>query len=127
MNANSNSINWFEIPSADFSRAQSFYENIFEIEMQTIKMGDTDMAMFPSDPGSGKANGAVVFGPDYRPSMEGAVIYLNGDPNLDQALSRVQEAGGEVLMPKMSIGEENGFIAFFRDTEGNKVGLHSNQ
>lgn len=126
MNANANSINWFEIPSADFQRAQAFYENIFQIEMHTMRMGETDMAMFPSEPGSGKASGAVIFGEDYKPSMEGAVIYLNGDPNLDQALARVQEAGGEVLMPKMGIGD-NGFIAFFRDTEGNKVGLHSNE
>ena len=39
-------------------------------------------------------------------------------------LDRVEGAGGKVVMPKTSIGE-NGFMALFLDTEGNKVGLHS--
>jgi predicted enzyme related to lactoylglutathione lyase len=40
------------------------------------------------------------------------------------SLGKVEAAGGKVLMDKISIGE-NGFIAFFLDTEGNRVGLHS--
>jgi predicted enzyme related to lactoylglutathione lyase len=36
----------------------------------------------------------------------------------------VEGAGGQVIMPKTNIGE-NGFIAMFMDTEGNRVALHS--
>jgi predicted enzyme related to lactoylglutathione lyase len=57
--------------------------------------------------------------------MEGVVLYLNGDPDLDNVLNKVEGAGGKVVMPKVSIGD-NGFMAFFIDTEGNKMGLHSN-
>ena len=32
--------------------------------------------------------------------------------------------GGEVLLPKTSVGE-HGFCAWLRDSEGNRVGLHS--
>ena len=35
-------------------------------------------------------------------------------------------AGGTLVMPKTSIGP-NGFMAFFIDTEGNCVAMHSNK
>jgi hypothetical protein len=40
-------------------------------------------------------------------------------------LSRVEKAGGKVLLNKTFLSEEAGHIAFFTDTEGNKIGLHS--
>ena len=45
---------------------------------------------------------------------------------MDNILARVEAAGGQVAMPKMSIGE-HGSIAFIIDTEGNKIGIHSNE
>jgi predicted enzyme related to lactoylglutathione lyase len=39
-------------------------------------------------------------------------------------LQRIPKAGGTVVKPKFSIGQ-HGFIALFKDTEGNVVGLHS--
>ena len=84
-------------------------------------MGAT-MAFFPADQGG--IGGALIKTDGYVPSQEGAVVYLNGGDDLNQALSKVAGAGGKVLRDKMSIGE-NGFIAYFLDTEGNKVALHS--
>jgi len=52
------------------------------------------------------------------------MVYLNGGDDLDVPLGRVEKAGGKILLSKTSIGE-NGFIAHFTDTEGNKVSLHS--
>jgi predicted enzyme related to lactoylglutathione lyase len=52
------------------------------------------------------------------------VVYLNAGEDLAVALAKVEGAGGQVLVPKTGIGE-NGFFAYFLDTEGNKVGLHS--
>ena len=45
-------------------------------------------------------------------------------PDLSVALSKVEMAGGKIVLPKTSIGH-NGFMAHIVDTEGNKVGLHS--
>lgn len=56
--------------------------------------------------------------------MTGTTIYLEGGNDLSVPLSRVESAGGKVILPKTSIGN-NGFIALFIDTEGNKVGFHS--
>ena len=50
--------------------------------------------------------------------------YLNGGDDLDVPLSRVEAAGGQVILPKTSIGP-NGFMARFIDTEGNRVAFHS--
>ena len=54
----------------------------------------------------------------------GPWIFLNANPDLETILSRVQRAGGKITQPKTDIGEY-GHIAFFEDTEGNRIGLHS--
>ncbi len=124
MDKTTNSLNWFEIPAADVKRSKAFYQSIFEIEMEDMAMGDAQMAFFPWEAGSGKATGAVVQSPNHKPSMEGSIIYLNANPNMNNVLERVEKAGGKILAPKMNIGE-HGHIAFIMDTEGNNIGIHS--
>jgi predicted enzyme related to lactoylglutathione lyase len=117
-----NALNWFEIPASDFGRAEKFYSTILATEL--IPMQDMEgyqMSMFPAEGGVG---GGVIQGEGYVPSAEGTVVYLNAGDDLNIVLNRVEAAGGKVLMPKTSIGE-NGFMAYFLDSEGNKVGLHS--
>ncbi|MCX6351260.1 MAG: VOC family protein [Bacteroidetes bacterium] len=125
MTANENSLNWFEISVADIKRAKKFYETIFNIEMQEMEMMGMQMAFFPWEDKSGKASGGLVQSPQHVPSGEGAKIYLNGNPDLAVALAKVEAAGGKVVMPKMQAGDF-GQMAFFVDTEGNTVALHSN-
>ena len=125
MNNKSNSLNWFEIPAVDIARAKKFYEAVFSITMQDMVMMDMKMAFFPWEPGSGKATGSLVQGPMHKPGTDGCVIYLNADPDLSTALGRVEKAGGQVVMPKTQIGEF-GFMAFFLDSEGNRMAMHSN-
>jgi two-component system sensor histidine kinase KdpD len=43
--------------------------------------------------------------------------------DIDAALARVVEAGGEVLQEKQYMGEMVGWVAWFRDTEGNRLGF----
>lgn len=126
MDNKSNSLNWFEIPAADVSRSKNFYQTIFGITMEDNEMGENKMAFFPWEEGSGKATGAVVQSPSHKPSMEGTIVYLNANPNMDPIIDKIEASGGKVTMPKTSIGE-HGHIAFFIDTEGNNVGLHSTE
>lgn len=126
MTANENSLNWFEISVSDISRAKEFYEAIFDIEMYQENMMGMEMAYFPSEAGNGKASGALVQSENHKPSMDGAKIYLNGNPDLSNALSKIEAAGGQIVMPKTKISNEIGHMAFFIDTEGNNVALHSN-
>jgi len=116
-------INWFEIPAADFERAKKFYETVLGITMQT-PFPDIKYAMFPADMQSGEIGGGLVQEQNYEPSEKGALVYLNGGEDLAVPLSRVESAGGKIIIPKKSIGP-NGFMAIFSDTEGNRVAFHS--
>lgn len=125
MKTTENALNWFEIAVNDINRARKFYETIFDIEMHVSDMMGMKMAVFIADDSSGKVSGALVQSDMHKPSMEGVVIYLNGNPDLQIPLGRVSRAGGKVVMPKTLVNENIGFMAFFIDTEGNKIGLHS--
>jgi predicted enzyme related to lactoylglutathione lyase len=117
-----NALNWFEIPATDIQRGIKFYNTILETELVPMEAGDGfPMGMFPAEDG---VSGAVISGEGYTPSTDGSLVYLNGGDDLTTVLNRVESAGGKIMMPKTDIGE-NGFVAFFIDSEGNKVGLHS--
>lgn len=124
MDNTTNSLNWFEIPALDINRSVSFYEAVFDIKLEMNEMDGMKMAFFPWEPGSGKATGSLAQSENHKPSTDGTMVYLNANPSMDAALSRVESAGGQVIMPKMNIGE-HGHIAFIIDTEGNRVGIHS--
>jgi predicted enzyme related to lactoylglutathione lyase len=51
-------------------------------------------------------------------------VYFNAGADLAPVLARVEPAGGRVVMGKTG-DEKSGYVAFFIDTEGNRVGLHS--
>jgi len=125
MTAKENALNWFEISVSDINRAKKFYETVFGIEMQQQEMMGMQMAFFPSEDMNGKVSGGLVQGPMHKPSADGAKIYFNGNPDLSDALSRIEKAGGKVTMPKTKISDDIGYMAFFVDSEGNNVALHS--
>jgi len=125
METTENALNWFEISVNDLGRAKKFYDQIFGIEMAQRDMMGMSMAFFPTDDSLGKVSGALVKSGMHTPSSVGSLIYLNGNPDLALVLERVDAAGGEVVMPKTFVSNEVGYMAFFLDTEGNKVGLHS--
>ncbi len=117
-----NTINWFEIPATNFDRAVQFYSTIFNVQLHNELVMDVQSAIFPGG-GEESVNGAIVYGEHYAPSSTGSVVYLNADHQLDAILSRIEAAGGKILLPATDIGF--GFIAYFLDTEGNRVGLHT--
>ena len=127
MSVNTNALNWFEIPVTDTPRAKKFYESILDIQMETSDMAGMEMTFFPYDMEgqNGKVSGALVKGEMMNPSMDGAIVYLNAHPAIQLIVDRIEHAGGKVLMPKTLINENVGYMAFFADTEGNRVGLHS--
>jgi predicted enzyme related to lactoylglutathione lyase len=127
MNKNVNALNWFEIPAKDINRAKSFYEGIFDIQMDPImEMMGMKMTFFPAENGNGKVSGGLAESQMHAPSQEGTVVYLNANESgMDNVLSRVDGKGGKVVMPKTQISPEIGYMAFFIDSEGNKIGLHA--
>lgn len=120
--AEMNPVNWFEIPATDLARATTFYESLLQLELEPTEMGEYKMSMFPMAQGAPGAAGALVMSAEHQPSETGITVYFYV-ADLDAAVARVTDNGGTVLMPKTSIGEY-GFMAHFKDTEGNHVALH---
>jgi predicted enzyme related to lactoylglutathione lyase len=120
-------ISWFEIPTIDIDRAQTFYEVIFEIKMIPLDNPALKMRLFPLDnPMEGIGGSIVKTNGFHQPSAtDGPLIYLNGNPDVNIVLSRVEAAGGKIMVPKTQISEEHGYMALFIDTEGNRIALHS--
>lgn len=119
-----NAISWFEIPVTDISRAKKFYDTVLEIEIQEMDMPGMKYGMFPYDRDNEGVGGGLVQMDGVSPSAEGLTLYLNGGNDLTAPLGRVEAAGGKIIQPKTDIGE-NGFMAMFIDTEGNRLALHS--
>jgi predicted enzyme related to lactoylglutathione lyase len=116
-------LNWIEIPVVDMKRARKFYGEILGVGFNAMDMGGNNYALLEL---TDRFNtGCLVKGDGYVPSMEGVVVYLNGGNDLSTVSARVAKAGGRVLLEKMFLSKEAGHIAYFADTEGNKIGLHS--
>lgn len=117
-------INWFEIPVTNYKRAKQFYENVLGETITDMQMDGVEYGMLPYDNQNNGIGGGLIQSEQSKPSQDGVTVYLNGGDDLSAPLSRVEDAGGKVIMPKTAIGE-NGFIAQFIDCEGNKIALHS--
>lgn len=118
-----NLISIVEIPVSDFSRAVKFYQTILGVNIEEVDMAGTQMGVLPSN---GKTvNVVLAKGSDYKPTTDGAVLYLNAGNDLQPMLDKIEKNGGQVIVPKTEISPEMSFFALFIDTEGNKLGLHS--
>jgi predicted enzyme related to lactoylglutathione lyase len=116
-------LSWFEIPTADLERAVRFYESALGVTLRREEIGGIPIALFPyTEPATG---GALVQHPAQKPSADGVIVYLNAQPGVDAVLARVTKAGGAVQGPVVELPREIGYIGFFIDSEGNRIGLHS--
>lgn len=120
-----NPVNWFEIATTDLERAKAFYANVFKRNFQLIEMPGAKMYMFEGGPEGKGALGAIIQSDENKPSPDGTIIYFECE-DVAVETSRVEAAGGKMIVPKMSIGEF-GFIAQAIDTEGNRIGFHSHK
>jgi uncharacterized protein len=119
-------ISWFEIPTADLDRATQFYETLFDVKLNVMDMPDIKMRMFPVSDMMNHISGALVHSNVHKPSgTDGVLIYLNGNPDVQLILDKVEAAGGQIAVPKTMISPDYGYMAVIIDTEGNRIGFHS--
>ncbi len=126
-----NVIVWADIPVVDLDRACRFYSAVLQIEVKPVE-GMDGIAL----PGGGGDGGApdtqgpmpVAFdlarGENQQPSTQGCTVYLNSHNDPEGMIQRAVDAGGELLMPVTDMGPMVGSIGFFRDSEGNRIGVH---
>lgn len=118
-----NPVIWFEIPVVDMERGKAFYEAVFDRKLTVVDMGPRQMAMFPMEMGVPGIGGALVKEEHFVPSYAGATVYFSV-ADIAGSLNKVVANKGKELIPKTSIGEY-GFCAYFEDSEGNRIGLHT--
>ena len=118
-----NPVIWFEIPVEDMARGKAFYEAVFGQQLAVTDMGPRQMAMFSMKMGISGISGALVKEETFVPSYTGTMVYFSVT-DITETLKKVVENKGKMLIPMTPIGEY-GFCAYFEDSEGNRIGLHT--
>lgn len=115
-----NRIVHFEIEASDSKRAANFYAQAFGWQMEQMgqEMGNYVVVTTgdPKEPGG--INGGIYVAPPGSTKELNAYSCVVGVDNIDQAMTNVKSAGGQVLGDKMDIPGIGTFIRC-KDTEGN--------
>jgi predicted enzyme related to lactoylglutathione lyase len=118
----------FEIPVDDAERAKEFYGSVFEWQLQDVDMGGgnfyttvittpiDEQSQLPLEPGA--INGGMMRRTTETPSP----VLTLGVAAINDALKKVEAGGGAVVTPRTEIPGMGAF-AYFRDSEGNVLGL----
>ncbi len=117
----------FEIPAENLDRAKTFYDSVFgwKIETMPVPGGEytsltttpvDEQTFAPTEPGG--INGGMMQRNEQTPSP---VITIDVEA-IDEALKDVEAGGGTTVVPRQEIAGM-GAYAYFKDTEGNVMGL----
>ena len=117
-----NTIVWADIPVTDMDRARKFYGAVLKAEIPLMDGANGDVALLPMERGDAGAD--LVRSDSQKPGAGGCTIYLNSNGDPEGMIERAVAAGGQVAMPVSDMGEMVGFIGFFIDSEGNRIGVH---
>ena len=122
-----NSVAHFEIYTDDNDTLAKFYTSLFDWAIQpmpgmnyswvkTIATNDKGM---PTEPGG--INGGLM----NRTADTPTPVVTIGVVSIDESLKKVEAGGGSTVQPRTEIPEMGAF-AYFKDSEGNVVGLWEN-
>ena len=119
----SNRVVHFEIPFDDTERASAFYSDVFGWQMMPIpEMGYVMVGTGPTGDQGPSEPGFINGGMLHREGDWTAPNVVIDVENLEQALKSVEEHGGKTVVERQPVGDM-GFSAYFRDSEGNLIGL----
>jgi hypothetical protein len=103
-------------------RARKFYAAVLQVDIPLMDGANGDVALLPMDDDSVSAD--LARGENQQPGLSGVTIYLDSKGDPEGMIERAAAAGGRVLMPVTGMGDMVGFIGFFQDSEGNRIGVH---
>ncbi len=113
----------FELPFDDETRARTFYGEMFGWDLQSYP--DLDYTMVSTGPSGDRGPtepGFINGGMARRSENFTAPTVVVDVDDIEATLGEVESRGGTVLTGKSPVGEM-GWSAYFRDPEGNVVGL----
>ena len=106
----------FEINADDVERAAAFYTDVFGWKIQKWE-GPFDYWMVMTGEGEG-INGGMM----KRPHPGASIVNTIDVPSVDEYVSKIKAKGGSMVMEKTAIPGV-GYMAYFKDTEGNPFGI----
>lgn len=113
-------LSFFEIPAQNYERAVKFYSDVFDFNIKTCNYDSEIMGMIDAEP----IAGAIFSKNGYEPGNKGIIISFQF-AEISSILEKVEKNGGEILVSKTEITDEQGHFALILDSEGNRIGIHS--
>jgi predicted enzyme related to lactoylglutathione lyase len=108
----------FEIPADDPDKVAKFYTDVFGWQIQKVEGPMEYWLVYTGEEGSPGINGGI-----YRRSPEwGAYVNTLDVSSIDESIAAVVAAGGSIVTPKTAM-TGLGWLAYFRDPEGNLFGM----
>lgn len=116
----------FELPADDEDRAREFYKAIFGWTFQVMPEMEYSLALTTplDDHGRPAVPGSINGGLFRRGDLTAPVVTVDVE-DIDAALRQIAARGGSVVRDKMEV-PGSGWNAYFKDPEGNVVGLWQN-
>jgi len=122
------SVIHFEVTASDPKRAQKFYEEVFgwkaqpmpEMNYTVWRTAETDDKGMIKKPGA--INGGMM---KKNKDVKSPTIVMNVK-DIDESLKHIVKLGGKIIKNKVPVGDM-GFMAYFKDTEDNVMGLWQNK
>ncbi len=111
---------YFEIPVVNMERAINFYQALLGVELERGSIHGYEMAFFPHEPNGAGITGALAKGDVYKPSIDGAFLYLRTE-SIDEVLVRAIELDSQVLLERTAA--TSCLVAEIMDSEGNRICL----
>jgi uncharacterized protein len=108
----------FEIPADEPERAVEFYSKVFDWKTQKWQGAEDYWVLTTGNGNQAGIDGGLMKRTAQYPNPVNSIAV----PSVDDYISKVKSAGGQVMTPKITIPGV-GYMAYFQDTEGNTFGL----
>ena len=119
-------VQHFDIPIDDLDRAQKFYKDVFGWDMKkVINPANPQAELWMCETEDVNGNKGLTGGlmkRKYLPAVTNYIAVLS----IDECVSKIEQSGGKVTVPKTEI-QNMGFFAMFQDSENNLFGLYEEQ
>ncbi len=115
-----NRVVHFEIPCDDPEKTIKFFETVFGWTFQRFGTEDYWSAVTGNEQSPG-INGGVMKKKDPRQPVVNSIHV----EKIDDAIRRIEQAGGTIVVPKMPVPGV-GWLAYFKDPDGNIHGIFQN-
>ncbi len=109
----------FEFPAENTERATKFFTDVFGWKFTS--WGDGSYQLADTGTEEGGIHGAIMQRKDPNQPVTNSIMV----DSIEEYGKKIEENGGHIVVPKQTV-PTMGYLAYFKDTEGNIHGLWQN-